>query len=136
MKNDDEKVLEKHEASGSPKLSPCVPEKVLQMWYVENKKGNFEVKRVLDNHSAKAIVEWDGKMNILKNSVGSEIRVYKTFGEAAEMSMLRQIEDKKKKWDAYVKASMLLGDQIGILYEQLNKIQSRDKKNTDEDSED
>jgi hypothetical protein len=108
-----------------PKLSPSVPEKVLKMWYVEDKKNNFEVKKVCENKSAKAIIEWDGKTGIIKNSVGVSLQIYKTFGEAAEISTYKKIEDKKKKWEAYVKASMIINNQISELYDQLDKIQGR-----------
>ena len=107
------------------KLSPSVPEKVLRMWYIEDKKYNYEVRKVCEHRSAKAIVEWDSDVSMIKNSVGEKIKVYKTFGEAAEIAILRKIAEKKKKWEAYVNASYLLNNEIGELYDTLNKLQGK-----------
>jgi hypothetical protein len=109
------------------KLSPQVPEKVLRMWYVEDKKNNFQVKKVCEISGVKAIIEWDSKLSTIKNSVGERIKVYTTFGEAAENAILKKIADKTKKWESYVKASYILNNEIGELYESLNKLQEKDE---------
>lgn len=115
-----------------PKLSPAVPQKVLHMWYVEDKKHEFEVKKVSENRSAKALISWNTEHCIITNSVGGTLKVYKTYGEAAEASTLFKIEDKKKRWDLLVKESMILNNQISDLYDQLYKIQGRDTDKQEE----
>lgn len=126
----EEKIEELIDEMDGPKLSPCVPDKVLKMWYIEDKKLNFEVKKVSEIKSAKAITKWDGKAGIITNSVGVSFQVYKTFDEAAEVSIYKKIEDKKKIWDAHAKACIMLNDQLSVLYDQLEKI--HDKKIVDQ----
>lgn len=112
-------------------LSPQVPEKVLRMWYVENKKNNFEVKKLSENKTAKAIKEWNSHNNTVINSLGATIRLYKTFTEAAEIAILLKITEKKKTWEKYVNASIVLNDEIGELYETLNKLQGINEDDKD-----
>lgn len=120
------------EDSENVRLSPQVPEKVLRMWYVEDKKNNYEVKKLSENKTAKAIKEWNSQSNTVVNSLGITIRLYKTFTEAAEIAILLKITEKKKKWESYVNASIVLNNEIGELYETLDKLQGAG----DDDDED
>ena len=105
------------------RLSPQVPDKVLRMWYVEDKKNNYEVKKLSENKTARAIKEWNSQSNTVVNSLGNTIRLYKTFTEAAEIAILLKISEKKKKWESYVNASIAINNEIGELYDTLNKLQ-------------
>ncbi len=126
--SDSQNKTDKDEDLEQVKLSPQVPEKVLRMWYVEDKKNNFQVKKVSEIRGAKAILEWDSKLSTIKNSVGDRIKVYTTFGEAAENAILKKIADKTKKWESYVKASYILNNEIGELYDSLNKLKEKEEE--------
>jgi hypothetical protein len=116
------------------KLSENVPEKVLKMWYIDYKKSSFEVKKISEIKNVIAITDYNENTSTVKNSLGEEIKVFESFEEANELSLIKKISEKKKKWDAYIKASYVLNEQIGNLYEQLNKLtKKKNKKNNSED---
>lgn len=114
------------------KLSENVPDKVLSMWYIDYKKSSFEVKKVSEIKNVIAITNYDEYNNTVKNSLGEEIKVFSSFEEANELSLVKKITEKKKKWESYIKASYLLNEQIGKLYEQLHKLaKKKSKKDND-----
>lgn len=105
------------------KLAPEVPDSVLKYWYVEDKKNNFEVRRLSENNSAKAFISWNHKSCTVKDSIGREIKLYKAFKDAQLIALHNKYQDKKRLWDTHVKASMLLNDQITDILDQIHELE-------------
>lgn len=96
--------------------------KLMKMWYItEIDNGNdYDIKKLAD--SDQEIVEYNSETNKITIKNGKQLSVFKTFKEAAIVTIGKKITKKKEKWDAMIKDSYALNEEIGSLLDSLDKL--------------
>lgn len=96
--------------------------KVLKLWYVEETKSgdDYEIKKVSENIND--IVSYEPELNKITNKKGKQLDVFRTFKEAAIISLGKKIVKKKEKWNEVIETSYKLNEEIGALLDTLDKL--------------
>lgn len=96
--------------------------KLMKMWFItETDNGNdYDIKKIAD--SDQEIVEYNSETSKITVKNGKQISVYKTFKEAAIVTIGKKITKKKEKWDSMIADSYALSEDISKLMDSLDKL--------------
>jgi hypothetical protein len=95
---------------------------LMKMWIITEKdNGNdFDIKKIADSNQE--IIEYNAETSKITIKNGEQIPVFKTFKEAAIITIGKKITKKKELWDAKILESYKINEDIGKLIDSLDKL--------------
>jgi len=102
--------------------------KISKMWYIESIKNgtDFEIKKVCDN--SQNFVEYNAETHKATCKNGDQLELFKTFKEAAIITINKKIVLKKEIWQNLIDKSYELNIEIGNLFDKLNELKALDEQ--------
>lgn len=96
-----------------------LPEKIQKLWIIKD----FKILRVSELENLNEFKQYDGKSKKIYNEKDDvKIQTYGLYKEAKKELIYALIYKKKQDWDEIVALSYKLNEEIGSLYDDLDKL--------------